>query len=397
VNGWRQIHDLTRAEHERFLAGARRPLAAQLDQLREILTLQAKSAFGRRHDFGSIANPDDFRARVPVCPPERFEEEIRQMTAGEADRLCATPIVTYEQTSGSHSGGRLVPYTAEGLAAFRRAVLPWLHDLVGARPGIARGLAYWTISPVVRPGDRATRTMGLSSDAQYFGPDVAPLIAGLSAAPMALAEVNDVDAWRYLVLRYLLAARDLTLISVWSPTFLTGLMDALLRHADRLIGDIGTGRISYPETGPATELPAFRPDPHRAREIAAALSGGRADMGRVWPALDTVSCWTHGASRRFVDDVARRLPGAWIQPKGLLATEAAVSIPLADQPWPVLAINSGFFEFGRDRRDLSDRRHHAQRVVPLRPWRPGHGPRPRGPDTDGRVRGARRPGQRPVR
>ena len=54
------------------------------------------------------------------------ERDIRRMAEGETDPLCARPIVAFEQTSGSHSGGRLVPYTAEGLAAFRRAALPLL-------------------------------------------------------------------------------------------------------------------------------------------------------------------------------------------------------------------------------------------------------------------------------
>ncbi len=348
MSGWRRIRDLTRAEHDRFRANLRRPREAQSDQLRDIVSLHAGSEFGRRHGFHVVKDPDDFRARVSIGAPEDFERDIRRMAEGETDPLCARPIVAFEQTSGSHSGGRLVPYTAEGLAAFRRAVLPWLHDLVGSRPGIAGGRAYWTISPVGRPRNTVAAPLGLSTDAQYFGPEVAPLIAGLSAAPMALAEVEDIDAWRYLVLRFLVEARDLTLISVWSPTFLTGLLDKMLRHADRLVADVAAGTVSWPGSAPAVCPTGFEPHPERAREIAAAFSDIDPDMERVWPSLDTISCWAHGSSARFVDDVASRLPRARIQPKGLLATEAAVSIPLADYPWPVLAVDSGFYEFVDD-------------------------------------------------
>jgi hypothetical protein len=345
VSGWRRIRDLTRTDYDRFRANLRRPHEAQSDQLRDIVSLHAGSEFGRRHGFDLVKDPDDFRARVSICAPEHFERDIRRMAVGEIGPLCARPIVTFEQTSGSHSGGRLVPYTAEGLAAFRRAVLPWLHDLIGSRPGIAGGRAYWTISPVGRPRNGEGATLGLSTDAQYFGPEVAPLIAGLSAAPMALAEVEDIDAWRYLVLRFLVEARDLTLISVWSPTFLTGLLDKMLRYADRLVADVAAGTVSWPGIASAACPARFEPDPERAREIAAAFSDIDPDMERVWPSLDTISCWAHGSSSRFVDEVADRLPRAWIQPKGLLATEAAVSIPLADFPWPVLAVDSGFYEF----------------------------------------------------
>lgn len=345
MSGWQRIRDLTRAEHDRFITATRRPMDAQTAQLRGILRAHENSEFGRRHGFGAIGDPDAFRSRVPVSRYDAFQSEIRRMAAGETGRLCATPIVTFEQTSGSHSGGRLIPYTAEGLAAFRRAVLPWLHDLLGARPGISRGRAYWTISPPARPDAPGSPPLGLATDARYFGTEVAGLIAGLSAAPMSLARIGDIDAWRYLLLRHLLAARDLTLVSVWSPTFLTTLLDSLLIHADSLIADVAEGSVSWPLAPGAADGFGSRPDPARAAEVAAVLSDGDRDIGRLWPALDTVSCWTHGSAASFVDDVARRLPGAWIQPKGLLATEAAVSIPLAGATWPVLAINSGFFEF----------------------------------------------------
>lgn len=345
MSGWQHIRDLTRAEHDRFMAATRRPMDAQTAQLTDILRVNGNSEFGRHHGFSAIEDPDAFRARVPVSGYDAFDTEIRRMAAGEPDRLCATPVVTFEQTSGSHSGGRLIPYTAGGLAAFRRAVLPWLHDLLRARPGISRGRAYWTISPAARPGDAGAPTLGVATDAQYFGEQVAGSIARLSAAPMSLARVGDIDAWRYLLLRHLLAARDLTLVSVWSPTFLTTLLDSLLIHADSLIADIAEGSISWALDGAPANGSGFRPDPARAEEIAVVLSDGGRDIGRIWPVLDTVSCWTHGSAASFVDDVALRLPGAWIQPKGLLATEAAVSIPLVGSTWPVLAINSGFFEF----------------------------------------------------
>ena len=42
---------------------------------------------------------------------------------------------------------------------------------------------------------------------------------------------------------------------------------------------------------------------------------------------------------------AQLFPQVEIQPKGLLATEAIVSIPLLDSPAPALAVRSHFFEF----------------------------------------------------
>jgi hypothetical protein len=89
----------------------------------------------------------------------------------------------------------------------------------------------------------------------------------------------------------------------------------------------------------------FRPDPGRAKRVADALSRHPAATATIWPALDTISCWTDAGARRFVDDILAAFPHARLQGKGLLATETAVTIPLARFPHPVLAVNSAFFEF----------------------------------------------------
>jgi hypothetical protein len=42
------------------------------------------------------------------------------------------------------------------------------------------------------------------------------------------------------------AERELRLVSVWHPSFLTLLLEALPRHRDRLVEDLARGRVSPP-------------------------------------------------------------------------------------------------------------------------------------------------------
>jgi hypothetical protein len=56
-----------------------------------------------------------------------------------------------------------------------------------------------------------------------------------------------------------------------------------------------------------------------------------------------ISCWRDANAELAVADLQRRFPRAFIQRKGLLATEAFVSIPFS-KSWP-LAVRSHFFEF----------------------------------------------------
>jgi hypothetical protein len=61
-----------------------------------------------------------------------------------------------------------------------------------------------------------------------------------------------------------------------------------------------------------------------------------------------VSSWADGHAAFYMPDVKKRLPQAEFQPKGLLATEAVVTVPFRGKT--PLAIRSHFFEFLHDGR-----------------------------------------------
>ena len=53
----------------------------------------------------------------------------------------------------------------------------------------------------------------------------------LLLTPPELPRIQDVEASRYVTLRFLLRTSRLAFISVWSPSFLTLLLESLDRHA----------------------------------------------------------------------------------------------------------------------------------------------------------------------
>jgi hypothetical protein len=347
-DGWQRILTVAAAEHGAFTRAMADPVAAQERQLRTILSDSQDSAFGRRYAFASTKDIDTFRSRVPVHGYDDVAGEIQAMAGGAPGRLCSSEVLLYEETAGTSGCAKLIPYTEESLRAFRRALYPWLCDLVRAHPGIAEGRGYWALSPISRPS-RTTAggvPVGMASDAGYFGDDLAAAFGDLSVVPHTLASVADIEQWRYLTLRCLLDAEDLSLVSVWSPTFLSPLMESLERSGSTLVDDIERGTVDLPLPPRLEGLGRrFRPDPRRAQRVADALSRRPVATAAIWPALDTISCWTDAGARRFVPDLRAAFPHARLQGKGLLATETAVTIPLARFPHPVLAVNSAFFEF----------------------------------------------------
>jgi len=350
MNAWQQIAHAAADEHRTFRESLGNPRTTQLVQLRAIIDANRDSEFGREHTFGAIGDIDEFRAKVPICTYADLEPSISRMAQGEEHVLCASPVYAYEETSGSSGAAKYIPYTRAAIDGFRRAALPWLAELLRARAQIHRGRAYFALSPVTRP----KRTLpdgapvGLSSEAEYLGEDVAQYFTNVSVVPPALAAISDRDAWQYLTLRFLLDAEDLTLISVWSPTFLFPLIEQIRQDGERLINDVATGRISLSDQYQSFAN-SFVPNPKRADVIERALAGTVPDTRLLWPYLDTISCWADAGSRRFIPRVREMFPHAFIQGKGLLATEGAVTIPFGEQNDPVLAVQSGFFEFMDER------------------------------------------------
>jgi len=125
------------------------------------------------------------------------------------------------------------------------------------------------------------------------------------------------------------AASDLTFISVWSPTFLINLVEALPALAEPLLKSIRDGAV----------------DPQRMHVISIALARRPIDTRSIWPRLATVSAWADGGSRAYAGRLQELFPHARLQPKGLLATEGAVTIPRQGSSYGVPALASAFLEF----------------------------------------------------
>jgi hypothetical protein len=176
--------------------------------------------------------------------------------------------------------------------------------------------------------------VGFEEDSAYLGGFWSRLVDATLAVPGAVRHVRDMDAFRYVTLLFLLRRRDLSLISVWHPSFLTLLLGALPVFWDRLLRDIERGTLTTPA---AIRL---APNPRRAAELRGLAPDAPT---RIWPRLGLISCWGDAHAALSLPELARAFPGVEIQPKGLLATEGFVTIPFAGL-WPI-AIRSHFFEF----------------------------------------------------
>lgn len=341
MSPWQQIVAAAAAPSSADATARRDPAGRQAAWLRDVLGRNANTSYGRRHGFARVRSHADYARQVPIVRYEDIAADIQRSAEGEANVLTTDPVITFEETSGSTSGRKLIPYTRAGLLDFEGAALVWLHRLAEAYPGIRDGKAYWSISPA---GRRAAHTaggipIGFASDAGYFSSENGAALAALSAVPFCAGQITDVETWRFFTLRALLACEELSFISVWSPTFLALLLDAIPALADEIMAAIHDGRTGRD----LPQEPALRPDPVRARQLGRALRTQR--VSNWWPRLTVVSAWSHGAARAPFERLRHRLPGIAFDGKGLMATEGVTSISDPRRANPLPAPEFAFVEF----------------------------------------------------
>jgi len=327
-----------------FCRALHRPAKAQAQLLCSYLVKNANTAFGGNYRFREIKCYNEFAQRVPFSDYDDLKPWIDRIQSGENHVLTAEPITHLIPTSGSTGARKLIPFTARLQIEFNRAIGPWIADLYGHHPSLAFGPAYWSVSPAIQIENAGTSTVpiGFEDDSAYLGRTRARFVDALMAVPSEIRLVSDMEQFRYLTLLCLLRRADLRLISVWHPSFLSLLLDALPEFWGSLLEDIAAGTCRYAKSLPPATLLSLqlRRLPDRARSLS---NASPFEPETIWPALKVISCWGDGHAQFAGADLKRRFPSPVIQPKGLLATECVVTIPFANA-YP-LAVTSHFFEF----------------------------------------------------
>ena len=328
----------------RFWQALHHPAETQTRLLRDYLARNADTAFGRACHFAEIKSYEEFAQRVPLTNYDDLEPWIERIRRGESRVLTAEPVTHLVPTSGSSGVRKLIPFTGGLQREFNRAIGPWITGLYSRHPSVTLGTAYWSISPAVQIKNSETSAVhiGFDDDSSYLGGTRKRFADAVMAVPSEMRLVSDMEQFRYLTLLCLLQRQDLSLISIWHPSFLSLLLDALPACWGNLLNDIKSGNCHYAKSLSPTVLRALKlhPMPQRARQLT---SASPIKPESIWPHLKVISCWGDAHAQFAKTDLERRFPSVFVQPKGLLATECFVTIPFADS-YP-LAISSHFFEF----------------------------------------------------
>lgn len=108
------------------------PGKTQIKVFKELIRMGKRTRFGKDHDFDSIKNYDDFKARVPIRDYEQLSPYINQIKEGKADVLWPGKPEYFSKTSGTTSGTKYIPITKDSIPnhinSARNAILNYVHE-----------------------------------------------------------------------------------------------------------------------------------------------------------------------------------------------------------------------------------------------------------------------------
>jgi len=333
-----------------FDARCLHPMRQQEALLRALLDENAGTAFGRRHQFGSIDSFSGFQKQLPLTEYEDIEPFVEAARRGEPDQLTRARPVFYAMTSGTTGPAKFIPVTDASRRAKAGVMRLWLSGVMRDHPEVMEGAILQPASPEIET--RAADGTGCGSEGGHAYRNMPKVMRGMYPVPYEVSEIPDYRARYYAMLR-IAVMHSIRVIGTPNPSTILLLARELSARTEQLVRDVRDGTLD-----PVLGLPphirrqlegGLRPDRARARalEQAAAAGGGRLLPRHVWPEMALLACWKGGTVGPYLDQLAPYYrEGLPVRDLGWLASECRGSVPLSDEgDAGPLAVATNVYEF----------------------------------------------------
>jgi len=351
---------------------------------------------------------EKFQNKIPVVNYEDIKEFVEKEKVGKSNVLLSDKIKLFELTSGSTSDVKYIPYTEKFLKSYMNGVFAWIYNLYQNNKRLFFGSSYWSVSPILK---RETVTsggirVGIEDDTSYFDKVSAFFLNKLFTVPKEIKNIQNMEDFLLITAVFLLLSENLTMISVWSPSFLMILLDFIEKNHKVICQivkseDLGTEFFADKNLGNKKYFQIIQKkyrklwkknrskflinyfekyeknilskndktqnleitEKNNENEIMAenknleTKSGNKivenfVDYSVIWEKLSLVSCWADSDSYEIFIKLKEKLNpnkkniNLKFQGKGLMSTECIVSFPLENvKNGSVAAYNSFFYEF----------------------------------------------------
>jgi hypothetical protein len=300
---------------KRFLLDLENPQLAQFKVQKQIFNNFYHSEYGKKIGIKFI---DEWK-QIPIIKYHDIEDLISHRVK-QTSVLTPEKILFYEKTSGSRAAAKLIPYTKSLRHSFNQMFCVWANDLITNGCKFSTGKIYFCISPQLNSSNQET----IQDDSEYLDEWLRLVLSPFLISLPKIKKIRNPDKFKHELAKALIIAEKLEIISIWSPTFLELILDYIQTNHIQLAKDL-KNRIS-----------------NQRQQILLSETFIPQDL---WKNLKLISCWDSVNAADKADYLRLKFPNTLVQGKGLLATEAPMTIPLIAANGYVPVLDEVFFEF----------------------------------------------------
>ena len=320
------------AEHRRrrFVAKLKNIKSTQLELLKQITLFYSKTEYGESISINNAHTYDDFK-KLPMRDYDELSHIFEAEKQNFSKRILPIRPKIWELTSGSSGNRKSIPYSKEQLKSFIDTILISFADLIKYGPKFKTSKIFFSLSPKSSKADAHT----FSNDSEYLPLPIRALFSKYLINPKSLERIKDEDDYRLILALNLLQENDLETIFIWSPSYLTVMLDFIQKNRIKILAIaianeyiVDNIKFKFKFNKKTIELLKYT-----------------IDFDKLWPYLKLISCWMDGSSSHFVAQIKAIFPNIVMQAKGLIATEAIFTFPLESHNSKVPLITHNFYEF----------------------------------------------------
>ena len=321
--------------------------------LNQILEFSGETEFGRNHHFHEIHNAGDFRRLVPISEWPDYEILSDRMAGGEPDILFPGKAIFFITTTGTTGNKpKLIPESGPGAIARNAVMQLRMMSMNRHFPGILNNgsvfpLSNYTPGWKTSAGIPVAYASGVTLDQSMAGGQ--PLRV---AFPMTIFAIADPVIRDYLLMRYTVQHKDLTVIAGNNAGRIRELVALADSQSDRIIHDIEMGTFDGAgviEAGIGHKLEQQTiPDPERALELRHIREKTGSLLPKdYWPSLQLMAFWLSASVGHYIRDVKPLMPSTTrYMDMGYGASEGKFNIPAeVDKASGPLSLLTAFYEF----------------------------------------------------
>ena len=290
------------------------------------------------HSFDhKLSNPIFFQEKLKIKLRKQYERSKRfKLSKVPFDEL---PVVEYddlkpfvdgglfrekticfEETSGSSGQSKKIPYNSKLLKSFSRMFVIWAHDILSNIRFDSFKL-YFSITPQFSHEE----SEGLENDSEYLGKFLAFFSKEYFVQIPNVKKIKDSDEFLMKLSLILISNKKLEIISIWSPTYLLVLVKFIEANFLEVKENLCLGEYKGIQFN----------------KMILEDSSVKA----LFPSLKFISSWGSASAKKEFLELKELFHGVIVQKKGLLATEAPMTIPLLGHPGGIPLIDEVYFEF----------------------------------------------------